>query len=89
MASSQGNSPSPANTNPNTLTLLCRAVDLQQMDPNADNVSVVYAVAKELVANPAFDTNSVQPSAQISPVDPNTGTFTFTITVAPASPLNM
>jgi len=89
MASSQGNSPLPANTNPNTLTLLCRAVDLQQMDPNADNVSVVYAVAKELVANPAFDTNSVQPSAQISPVDPNTGTFTFTITVAPASPLNM
>lgn len=89
MAPPQGNSPSPANTNTNTLTLLCRAVDLQQMDPNADNVSVVYAVAKELVANPAFDTNSVQPSAQISPVDPNTGTFTFTITVAPASPLNM
>jgi hypothetical protein len=69
--------------------LVCRAVDLQQMDPNANNVELIYAVAKELKATPTFDPNSVQPSAQISSVDPTTGTFTFTITVAPANPLNL
>ncbi len=83
------NSAAPVTTNTNALTLYCRAVDLQTMDPNANNVEVVYAVAKELKASPAFDPNSVQPSAQISPVDPATGTFTFSITVAPANPLNL
>ncbi|HEY3760162.1 MAG TPA: type IV pilus assembly protein PilM [Verrucomicrobiae bacterium] len=79
----------PATTATNALTLVCRAVDLQQMDPNANNVELVYAVAKELKATPTFDPNSVQPSAQISPVDPASGTFTFIISVAPANPLNL
>jgi type IV pilus assembly protein PilM len=79
----------PVTTATNALTLVCRAVDLQQMDPNANNVELIYAVAKELKATPTFDPNSVQPSAQISSVDPTTGTFTFTITVAPANPLNL
>ncbi|HEY1663265.1 MAG TPA: type IV pilus assembly protein PilM [Verrucomicrobiae bacterium] len=90
MATTQGdNSAAPTTTNTNALTLYCRAVDLQTMDPNANNVELVYAVAKELKASPAFDPNSVQPSAQISSVDPASGTFTFSITVAPANPLNM
>lgn len=77
-----------ANSDTNAITLYCRAVDLTGMDPNANNVEMVYAVAKELKATPEFDPASVQPSAQISPVDPATGTFTFTVTVSPANPLN-
>ncbi|MGO8766584.1 MAG: type IV pilus assembly protein PilM [Limisphaerales bacterium] len=76
-------------TSSNAITLLCKAVDLQQMDPNANNVEIVYALASELKATPAFDPASVQPSPQISAVDSATGTFTFTITVAPANPLNL
>ncbi len=76
-----------ANSNTNGITLFCRAMDLTGMDPDANDVEMVYAVAKELKATPEFDPNSVQPSAQISPVDPATGTFTFTVTVSPANPL--
>jgi type IV pilus assembly protein PilM len=85
----QGGGQVASTTSTNSLTLLCRAVDLQSMDPNANDVELVYAVAKELKATPMVDSNSVQPSAQISPVDPTTDTFTFTITVAPANPLNL
>ncbi len=69
------------------ITLVCRAVDLSGIDSAANN-EIVYAVERELKASPVFDPKSVQPSAQISPVDPN-GTFTFTITVSPQNPLQL
>ena len=69
----------------NSITLICRAVDLSGVDSAADN-EVVYAVERELKASPMFDPKSVQSSPQISPVDAN-GTFTFSIMVAPLNPL--
>jgi type IV pilus assembly protein PilM len=69
----------------NSITLICRAVDLSGVDSAADN-EVVYAVERELKASPMFDPKSVQSSPQISPVDAN-GTFTFSIMVAPVNPL--
>ena len=72
----------------NAITLVCRAVDLTQMDAAADNTEIVYAVERELKAAPVFDPKLVQSAAQISPVDAN-GTFTFTITVTPQNPLKL
>ncbi|MBU6409596.1 MAG: type IV pilus assembly protein PilM, partial [Verrucomicrobia bacterium] len=84
-----GNGPvpaaAPATGQTNSLTLVCRAVDLSSVDPGANN-EVVYQLDKELKATPAFDPQSVQPSAQISAVDAN-GTFTFTVTAAPKKAL--
>ena len=74
-------------SNTNAITLVCRAVDLSGVDSGANN-EIVYAVERELKAAPLFDPKSVQPSAQISPVDAN-GTFTFTISVAPQNPLKL
>jgi type IV pilus assembly protein PilM len=71
----------------NALTLVCRAMDLSAVDTAANN-EIVYAVENELKAAPVFDPKTVQPSAQISPVDSN-GTFTFTITVSPQNPLKL
>jgi type IV pilus assembly protein PilM len=72
----------------NSITLVCRAVDLTQMDPAADNTEIVYAVERELKACPMFDPKLVQSSAQISQMDSN-GTFTFNITLVPQNPLKL
>jgi type IV pilus assembly protein PilM len=76
-----------ATTETNTITLVCRAVDLSGVDSAANN-EVVYAVERQLKSAPVFEPKSVQPSAQISPVDAN-GTFTFSITLAPQNPLKL
>jgi FtsZ-binding cell division protein ZapB len=77
---------SPTDPN-NTIMLVCRAVDLSGIDTSANN-EIVYAVERELKNAPVFDPKTVQPSAQISPVDAN-GTFTFSITVSPQNPLKL
>ena len=74
----------------NSITLVCRAVDLSNLGTefsSADN-EIVYAVERELKAAPVFDPKSVQPSAQISPVNAD-GTFTFSITISPQNPLKL
>jgi hypothetical protein len=71
----------------NAITLVCRAVDLSGVDSAANN-EIVYAVERELKAMPVFDPKTVQPSAQITPVDLN-GTFTFNITVTPQNLLKL
>ncbi len=71
----------------NALTMVCRAVDLSGVDAAANN-EIVYAVERELKAAPVFDPKTVQPAAQISPVDAN-GTFTFIITVVAAEPFEV
>ena len=70
------------------ITLVCRALDLTQMEPSADNKELFYAVERELKAVPLFDQKTVQSAAQISPVDAS-GTFTFQITVSPQNPLKL
>jgi len=82
-----GTAPGGANEQTNVITLVCRAVDLSSVDSAADN-EIVYTVERELKASPMFDAKTVQPSAQISPVDANS-TFTFSITVAPQNPLKL
>jgi type IV pilus assembly protein PilM len=71
----------------NALTLQMRAVDLTSVETSA-NGEVVYAVERELKAAPLFDPKTVQSSAQITAVDAN-GTFSFTFTVAPQTPLKL
>jgi type IV pilus assembly protein PilM len=78
--------PPPEQTN--IVALVCRAVDLTQMDAAADNTEIVYAVERALKASPVFDPKTVQSAAQISQVDAS-GTFTFTITVTPQNPLRL
>lgn len=74
-------------TSTNAFTLVCRAVDLSAVDPSANN-EIVYAVERELKAAPLFDSKTVRPPSQISPVDAN-GTFTFIISVAPTNSLKL
>ncbi|HXE42787.1 MAG TPA: type IV pilus assembly protein PilM [Candidatus Baltobacteraceae bacterium] len=92
----EGDAPPPtpeggATPNANTITLVCRAVDLSVVDSAANN-EIVYAVERQLKTTPLVDQKTVQPSAQLSPVQPvaaDFGTFTFNVTLAPQTPLKL
>lgn len=83
-----GDVPPPAPTDSNAITMICRAVDLSGVDSGADQ-EIVYSVERQMKAATVFDPKSVQTSQQISPVDPTTGTFTFTVTLTPQNPLKL
>jgi type IV pilus assembly protein PilM len=70
-----------------TITLLCRAVNLTGVDPSA-NSEIAYAVETELKAVPIFDPKTTQLTGNITPDDAN-GTFTFGITVTLQNPLKL
>lgn len=70
-----------------TITLICRAVNLSSIDPSANN-DVAYAVENELKASPWFDPKTTQLSGQIT-ADDATGTFTFGVTVTLKTPLKL
>src|ERR1017187_9611565 len=77
-----------ATPNPSsTLTLVCRAVNLSNIDPSA-NTDIAYTVLNELQANPLFDPKATQLRGDIT-LDDATGTFTFGITVGLQHPLNL
>ena len=78
-----GATPNPSST----LTLVCRAVNLSNIDPSA-NTDIAYTVLNELQANPLFDPKATQLRGDITP-DDVTGTFTFGITVGLQHPLNL
>ena len=78
-----GATPNPSST----LTLVCRAVNLSNIDPSA-NTDIAYTVLNELQANPLFDPKATQLRGDITP-DDATGTFTFGITVGLQNPLNL
>jgi type IV pilus assembly protein PilM len=78
-----GATPNPSST----LTLVCRAVNLSNIDPSA-NTDIAYTVLNELQANPLFDPKATQLRGDITP-DDATGTFTFGITVGLQHPLNL
>jgi hypothetical protein len=67
-------------TNPNTFTLVCRAISLQAVDPSA-NSDMAYAVQNELQASTYFDPGNTLLAGNISPDDANK-TFTFGVNVA-------
>ena len=69
------------------INLVCRAVDLSNVDPSA-NSEIAYAVEKQLQACPIFDPKTTQLTGQITP-DTATGTFTFGITVMLQNPLKL
>jgi type IV pilus assembly protein PilM len=61
------------------ITLVCRAVNLSNVDPSA-NSEIAYAVENELKACPIFDPKTTQLTGQITP-DDTSGTFTFGVTI--------
>jgi cell division ATPase FtsA len=75
------------NTATNTITLICRAVNLSSVD-SAANTEIAYAVLKAFQEDPLFDPKTTQLRGDITP-DDVTGTFTFGITVGLQNPLNL
>jgi hypothetical protein len=76
-----------ANPAANTITLICRAVNLSSVD-SAANTDIAYAVLKAFQEDPLFDPKTTQLRGDITP-DDVTGTFTFGITVGLQNPLNL
>ncbi|HTR40978.1 MAG TPA: type IV pilus assembly protein PilM [Pseudomonadales bacterium] len=68
----------------NTISLICRAVSMQNLDPSA-NSDIAYAVQNELQACKSFDPKTTTLQGNISPDDAD-GTFTFGINVTLANP---
>jgi type IV pilus assembly protein PilM len=64
----------------NSITLICRAVSLQQVDPSA-NSDMAYAVQNELQNCKYFDPKGTTLAGNISPDDANR-TFTFGVNLA-------
>ncbi len=81
----------PENTNEIAkVTLLCRAVSLAHVDPNADP-SIAYAVQNELRGSTnLFDPKETKLGEQINPdQNQDTNTFTFNVTLALRRPLKL
>jgi type IV pilus assembly protein PilM len=76
-----------ANPAANTITLICRAVNLSSVD-SAANTDIAYAVLKAFQEDPLFDPKATQLRGDITP-DDTTRTFTFGITVGLQNPLNL
>ncbi|MGO9588032.1 MAG: type IV pilus assembly protein PilM [Limisphaerales bacterium] len=76
-----------ANRAANTITLICRAVNLTGVD-SAANTDIAYAVLKAFQEDPLFDPKTTQLRGDIT-LDDVTGTFTFGITVGLHNPLNL
>ncbi len=75
--------------NTNSITLFCRAVSLvRTVDPSANNKDIAYAVRDQIALSPMVDPDpkSTLLVGDISPDDAN-GTFTFTVSVLPLTPL--
>jgi type IV pilus assembly protein PilM len=90
MAPSQDQTGAAGAANINTITLVCRAVSLKlTVDPSANNKDIAYVVRDQIAASPMVDPDpkNTQLVGEISPDDAN-GTFTFTVNVALAKPLN-
>ena len=75
-----------AGSSTNSITLVCRAVSLTSVDSSA-NTSIAYAVENEIKNSPLVDPKATQLSPNISPDDPVTGTFTFTVNVTLNNPM--
>jgi type IV pilus assembly protein PilM len=84
----EGGTPNPdAAAGGTPISLICRAVDLSNIDPSA-NSEVAYAVETQLKACPIFDPKTTQLTGQITP-DSASGTFTFGIMVTLTNSLKL
>jgi hypothetical protein len=70
-----------------TITLVCRAVNLQSVVSDA-NTTIIYTLESQLKASPLFDEKGTQLQGSIY-VDDTTGTFTFGVVVALKHPLKL
>jgi type IV pilus assembly protein PilM len=77
----------PSGGETNTITLVCRAVDLTSVDASA-NPETAFAVQNEMRASPLFDPKATQLSDQITP-DNASDTFTFGMTVTLQNPFKL
>jgi type IV pilus assembly protein PilM len=82
-----GGTPTATSAQINTITLVCRAVNLSAVDPSADS-EIAFAVENQLKNCPIFDPKTTQLAGQTSP-DDVTGTFTFGVTVGLLNPLKL
>ena len=80
-----GGGAQPSAENANTITLVCRAVNLTKVDPSANSV-IAYAVESEIKNCPLVDPKSTQLTGQMA-TDEASGTFTFTVNVALLNPM--
>ncbi|HUZ07864.1 MAG TPA: type IV pilus assembly protein PilM [Candidatus Paceibacterota bacterium] len=73
----------------NSISLVCRAVDLTKDSGDASaNSETAFEVESQLRASPLFDSKATQLTGQIVP-DDSTGTFTFGVTIMPSNPLRL
>ena len=74
-----------------TITVLCRAVDLSHIAPNANN-TFAYLLNKELKSSALLSTNNTHIFGNLSDPDPVTfpgKTFTVQVLITPKRPLKM
>lgn len=82
-------SSTPASTNEiAVINLKLRGVSGRKFDPTA-NDKLVYAVEKQLQANPIFDTKETKLSGQIENVDDAATTFSFGVTLKLKQPMKL
>ncbi len=74
-----------SNAETNSITLICRAVNLTSVDPSANN-TIAYTVENEIKSLSMVDPKATQLVGQIT-VDDSNGTFTFTVNVTPLKPV--
>jgi type IV pilus assembly protein PilM len=78
-----------ATVNTNTITIVCRAVDMTKISGDASaNNETAFEVESQLKASPMFDPKTTQLSGQIATDDSN-GTFTFGVTITLQNPLKL
>src|ERR1700744_4906 len=75
----------PASTN-NVIMLVCRAVDLKNVDAAADT-QIAHTVETEIKNSPYVDPKTTELFGNIVPDDSN-GTFIFTVNVTPVNSIN-
>jgi hypothetical protein len=79
----------PASTNEiATINVKCRGLNVKRFSPTA-NVELVYAVEKQLQANPIFDAKETKLSGEIENVDENAVSFSFGVTLKLKHPMKL
>ncbi len=81
-----GEAPASGAAATNLVTFVCRAISLTSVDASA-NRDIAYAVQEEIKASPLVNPAQTTLDGSIM-TDETTGTFTFTLKVAPLNPLN-
>jgi type IV pilus assembly protein PilM len=71
-----------------TVTVKCRGLNLKRFSPTANN-DLAFAVEKELLASPMFDSKGTKLSGDIENVDETSITFSFGVTLKLKNPMKL